>query len=222
MRDTTAKQGYPVSHARVAYCGVEAERFTRKSEYNPARKFLWVGRLAADKDPMTALKGLIRAREATGENLTLDIYGRGDAEYVDQLKAQLKRSQAEDFVSLKYATHDEMRELYSQYDAYIFSSNWGEPFALTPLEAMSAGLPVIMCPDGGDAELLQDGNNALGFSAASPSSLSGAIARLLQMPDRGEKMTRMAIKMVEERFTVEVMTDTIEGILERAAGAKHG
>ncbi|MDQ8193812.1 glycosyltransferase family 4 protein [Coraliomargarita sp. SDUM461004] len=222
MRDTTVKQGYPVAHAKIAYCGVETERFTRKLEYNTPRKFLWVGRLAEDKDPMTALKGFLRARQSCDTPITLDIYGRGEAEYVDQLKAEISKSQADAYVQLKSATHDEMRHLYAQYDGYIFSSNWGEPFALTPLEAMSAGVPVIMCPDGGDAELLHDGDNAIKFSAASPSSLAGAIMRLLQLPDHGQKMSRIARQLVEERFTVEVMTDTIEGILLRAAGARHG
>ena len=35
-------------------------------------------------------------------------------------------------------------------------------------------------------------------------------------------MSRIALNLVEERFTVQVMTDTIEGILERAASSKHG
>ncbi|MDQ8206925.1 glycosyltransferase family 4 protein [Coraliomargarita sp. SDUM461003] len=221
MRDTTAQQGYPVSHGKIAYCGVEAERFLRKTEYTPARKFLWVGRLAEDKDPMTALKGFLRARQSCDEALTLDIYGRGEAEFVASLKHEITKAKAEEFVKLKSATHDEMRGLYAQYDAYIFSSNWGEPFALTPLEAMSAGLPVIMCPDGGDAELLHDGDNALKFSAASPSSLAGAIMRLLELPDNGKNMSRIALQLVEERFTVEVMTDTIEGILKRAVELRH-
>jgi len=221
MLNTTAKQGYPVSHGNVAYCGVETERFTRKTEYTAPRKFLWVGRLAQDKDPMTALKGFLSARQSCGEPLTLDIYGRGEPEFVDQLKSKIVEAHAEEFVHLKSATHDEMCGLYAKYDAYIFSSNWGEPFALTPLEAMSAALPVIMCPDGGDAELLHDGDNAIQFAAASQSSLAGAIARLLQLPDHGQKMSRIALQLVEERFTVEVMTDTIECILKRAAGQKH-
>ncbi|MFQ3226431.1 MAG: glycogen(starch) synthase [Lentimonas sp.] len=221
MRDTTAKQGYAVGHATIAYCGVEADRFERKTNYQAPRKFLWVGRLAQDKDPMTALKGFLRARQSCGEDLSLDIYGRGDPSYVAQIEAEIAKAGATDYVQLKSATHDEMRELYAHYDAYIFSSNWGEPFALTPLEAMSAGLPVLMCPDGGDAELLNDGINALSFYAASTSSLAGAIARLLQMPDHGEQMSQIAREMVERRFTVEVMTNTIEGILKRAVGTNH-
>jgi glycosyltransferase involved in cell wall biosynthesis len=222
MRDTTAKQGYPVGHGDVVYCGVETERFTRKTEYISPRKFLWVGRLAEDKDPMTALKGFLRARQACGEPITLDIYGRGEIDYVNELQAEITRANATSFITLKSASHDEMRSLYAQYDAYIFSSNWGEPFALTPLEAMSAGVPVIMCPDGGDAELLHDGDNALKFVAASPSSLADAIARLLQLPDHGQKMSDNALQYIEERFTVAVMTDSIEGILKRAVDLTHG
>lgn len=218
MRDQTASNGYPVAHGKVVYCGVETELFARKTNYAPPRKFIWVGRLAEDKDPITAIKGFLRAREASELPLELDLYGRGDPAYTAHLMAEIEKAEAGDFVRLRSAQHGEMRGIYSHYDAYIFSSNWGEPFALTPLEAMSAGVPVIMCPDGGDAELVEDGYNALQFTAGSPSSLAGAIARLLQLPDHGEKMSRIAYKMVVERYTVEIMTHKIEAILKRAVG----
>ena len=215
MRDISEKAGYPVGHADIVYCGVELEHFEKKVAYHPPRKFMWVGRLAEDKDPLTALKGFLRARDAEKLDLELDIYGRGDPDYTAQLEAEIAKAHAGEFVRLKSATHKEMRALYSKYDAYIFSSNWGEPFALTPLEAMSSGVPVLMCPDGGDAELVDDGINALKFAAGSPSSLAGAIARLLQLNDYGERMAKAAYKEVEARFTIEVMTDKIEAILKK-------
>ena len=150
--------------------------------------------------------------------LRLDIYGRGEANYVQQLKAEIQKNDAGEAIRMKSATHEEMRQLYSDYDAYIFSSNWGEPFALTPLEAMSANLPVIMCPDGGDAELLEDGVNALQFTAGSPDSLSEAILRFLEIDDYGEHMSQTARKQVEERYTIETMTQKIESILQSACG----
>lgn len=216
MRDLTAEQGYPVGHADIVYYGVEHELFKRKTEFQPPRKFIWVGRLTEDKDPMTAIKGFLRARTETKLPLSLDIYGRGDADYVQQLKAEIKQNDTSGSVHIKSATHEKMRHTYSSYDAFIFSSNWGEPFALTPLEAMSANLPVIMCPDGGAAELLEDGVNALEFVAGSPDSLAGAIQRLLQMQDHGEQMSQTARKQVEESYTIESMTQKIESILERA------
>ena len=218
MRDLTAEQGYPVDHADIVYCGVEHELFKRKTEFQPPRKFIWVGRLAEDKDPMTTIKGFLMARKQSGLPLCLDVYGRGEADYVQQLEAEIKQNDAGEAIRIKSATHEEMRQLYSDYDAYIFSSNWGEPFALTPLEAMSANLPVIMCPDGGDAELLEDGVNALEFVAGSPTSLAEAILRFLEIDDYGEQMSQTARKQVEECYTIDSMTQKIESILQRACG----
>jgi glycogen(starch) synthase len=157
------------------------------------------------------------ARKQSGLPLCLDVYGRGDADYVEQLEAEIKKNDTEGAIRIRSATHEEMRQLYSNYDAYIFSSNWGEPFALTPLEAMSANLPVLMCPDGGDAELLEDGVNALQFVAGSPDSLSQAILRLLEMNDYGEQMTQSARQQVEQCYTIDLVTQKIESILLRAA-----
>jgi glycogen synthase len=218
MRDLTAEQGYPVDHAEIVYCGVEHELFKRKTEYQPPRRFIWVGRLAEDKDPMTTIKGFLMAREQSGLPLCLDIYGRGDADYVRQIEAEIQHNDTDGAIRIQSATHEEMRRLYCNYDAYIFSSNWGEPFALTPLEAMSANLPVLMCPDGGDAELVEDGVNALQFVAGSPDSLSEAILRFLQVDDYGEQMSQTARKQVEENYTIDSMTQKIESILQRACG----
>ena len=218
MRDLTAKQGYPVAHADIVYCGVEHELFKRKTEFQPPRRFIWVGRLAEDKDPMTTIKGFLMARKQSGLPLSLDIYGRGDADYVQQLEAEIQQNDTDKAICIWSATHEEMRQLYCNYDAYIFSSNWGEPFALTPLEAMSANLPVIMCPDGGDAELVEDGINALQFVAGSPDSLSEAILRFLEINDSGKQMSETARKQVEENYTIDSMTQKIESILQRACG----
>jgi len=214
MRDLTAAKGYPVQHADVIYCGVEAELFSRKQEYQPVRRLLWVGRLAEDKDPLTTVRGFAEACAQSQEDLQLDIYGRGDPAYVGKLRAEIHTRGLEDRIQLKAASHQEMRALYATYDAYIFSSNWGEPFALTPLEAMASGVPVIMCPDGGDAELLEDGVNALGFEAANPASLAEAILKLLQQDDYGRTMAQVATQQVNEKYSVHVMTDRIESFLQ--------
>ena len=216
MRNLTVDKGYPVAHADVIYCGVESELFKKKKTYPPVERFIWVGRLAEDKDPLTTIRGVIKARNELGKSLTLDIYGRGSKEYVDLLKGEIDSYNASDYIHLKSATHTEMRALYADYDAYIFSSNWGEPFALTPLEAMSAQVPVIMCPDGGDAELLEDGLNALEFQAGNPESLSNAIKRLVQLKGHGQSIAEYAYNDVMNKYTVDIMTAKIESYLQSA------
>jgi hypothetical protein len=85
----------------------------------------------------------------------------------------------------KSAPAAEMRKLYSQYDALLFTSNWGEPFALTPLEAMSSGLPVITSLDGGQPELARHEVNCLIAEAANPELYATRIAELAASPHSG-------------------------------------
>ena len=46
-----------------------------------------------------------------------------------------------------------MPAVYRAHDLLLFTSEWAEPFALTPIEAMGCGLPVIGTTTGGSAEL---------------------------------------------------------------------
>lgn len=219
LRDLTAQRGYPVAHGTVIHCGIHPEPFARKPTYSPPRKLLWVGRMAPDKDPLTAIEGFLLARDKTGLPLQLDLYGRGDDAYVTSLKARIKQAGAEKAIAFRATSREQMTRIYAQYDALIFSSNWGEPFALTPLEAMASGLPVVMCPDGGDAELLRDGENAIGFTAADPQSLCDGLLRLLALPDHGAAMATLAYNEVISHYSATAMTDKIESMLMAAISA---
>lgn len=216
LRDLTVAKGYPVGHGEVVHCGIHTEPFARKRQFGPPRRFLWVGRLAADKDPLTAINGFLLARRQSGLDLQLDLYGRGDKDYVHKLSQRIQEEQAAKFIHIKSASREQMTRVYGEYDALIFSSNWGEPFALTPLEAMASGLPVVMCPDGGDVELLRDGDNALGFIAGDAGSLSAALLRLIALPDHGAAMAQIACTEVEALYSARAMTDKIEALLRRA------
>lgn len=221
LRELTASRGYPVQHAQVIHCGIPTARFHRKSHFPPARKFIWVGRLTADKDPKTAIRGLLAARERSGLELTLDLYGSGSQEYTDSLQLLIQKAGAQACIQIKSAPRDEIYALYARYDGYLFTSHWGEPFALTPLEAMAAGVPVIMCPDGGDAELLEDGINALGFKAGSQSSLADALLQLIESPDQGAAMSEQAYQAAHQRYSTEHMLAQIERCLQQAITNTH-
>jgi len=214
MRETTRAKGYPVGHADVIYCGVEANQFPVKKSYTSPRRLLWVGRFAEDKDPLTAVRtiGLLKGTELEG--CELDLYGRGSDEYTQKLKTFVAENGIERHVQFKFAPHTELRKLYSTYDALLFTSNWGEPFALTPLEAMAAGLPVLLSPDGGDRELGRDGENCLLVEAANPASVRDALIRLNQLEDHGEGIAQTARKELLERYDMPVIVNQIESYLK--------
>ena len=214
MRDLTQSRGYPVSHAAVIYCGVESGKFPVKTSYSPPRKLLWVGRFAEDKDPLTAVRAMGALKETRLKDCQLDLYGRGEEAYTKQMHDCVKEAGIGDRVHFRFASHGELRQRYREYDALLFTSNWGEPFALTPLEAMAAGLPVLLSPDGGDRELGRDMENCLLIEAAHPESIVGALEKLDGLPDYGESIARTALTELRQNYDMVVIVDQIEAYLQ--------
>lgn len=212
MRDHTASKQWAVDHARVIHCGIDAKAFSVKENYSKFSRLMWVGRINDDKDPFTAVAALEKAR-AQGMDLTLDLFGNGTEEDLHRLDTQIAEADLQEFATRRSAPADEMRQLYAQYDALLFTSNWGEPFALTPLEASAAGLPVISSLDGGQAELVRDGENMIEAAAGDPESYVRGLDRLVNDANLRSTLGHTARKEALERFDLEVITDEIESYL---------
>ncbi len=213
MRDLTASKGWSVKHAEVIHCGIETTEFPVKPDHSKFEKLLWVGRLSEDKDPLTAIRSLTTARRTGLTELTLDLYGHGDPDYVAKVDAEIANLGLKDCVRRKSAPAAEMRKLYSQYDALLFTSNWGEPFALTPLEAMSSGLPVITSLDGGQQELARHGVNCLVAEAANPELYATRIAELAASSQLRVSIAATGLDEARTRFDIDPITRQIEAFL---------
>ncbi len=217
MRDHTASKGWPVSHAGIIHCGIDTTGFTVKKDHSRLENLLWVGRLSDDKDPLTAIRSLAAAHRNGHTHLTLDLYGHGDPDFVARVDSEIERLGLAGHVRRKVAPAAEMRRLYSQYDALIFTSNWGEPFALTPLEAMASGLPVITSLDGGQPELARHADNCLIAEAANPELYATRIAELGASAKLRATISHNGLQEVRARFDIEPITRQIEAFLLKAS-----
>lgn len=213
MRNLSATKHPAVAHASVIHCGINTAAFAIKHVHSRFEKLLWVGRLAEDKDPLTAIRALAAARHTGHPQLTLDLYGHGDPVYIERVDAEIRALGLTDHVRRKLATAAGMRRLYAEYDALLFTSNWGEPFALTPLEAMAAGLPVITSLDGGQAELAHHGRNCLVAEAANPELYATRIAELAADPQLRAGLSANGLDEVRTRFDIKPITRQIEAFL---------
>ncbi|MEZ5413287.1 MAG: glycosyltransferase family 4 protein [Opitutaceae bacterium] len=213
--------GWPVQHGAVIHCGVRTAAFTKRTPSDRFSKMLWVGRLHDDKDPLTAIRALGRLADAGHDGLTLDLYGRGDDDYVAQLKAAVAELRLTERVAFKSTDAAGMRRVYADYDALLFTSAWEEPFALTPLEGMAAHLPVVSTLLGGSRELVRDGENALAYEARDDAGLADAIARLAADSALRRSLVETAAREVVERYDLEVVVSQIEAYLQ-ATRDGHG
>ncbi|MEO1856639.1 MAG: glycosyltransferase family 4 protein [Rubritalea sp.] len=210
LKQLTLDKGWAVNHGDVIHCGIETQEFTVKTDYSSFSKLLWVGRLAEDKDPITAVRALAECHD---ESLSLDLFGNGDTAYVELLRSEIERLQLTERVKIGSVSQSEMKSLYAQYDCLLFTSNWGEPFALTPLEAMSSGLPVISSLDGGQRELAQDGVNSLVAEAAQPKTYASKILEYRDNQELRERVARNGLDQARNEFDIEVITNQIESYL---------
>ena len=211
LRDITAAKGYAVQHGAVIYCPVDTTLFHGETApaTRPLEKLLYVGRLSEDKGVMTALQAMAGVKGRFAGHL--NIYGKGDPEYTARLESFVREHGLPVF--FKNAPAAEMPEVYRAHDALLFTSEWEEPFALTPLEAMSSGLPVIGTTTGGSRELFRDGVNSLTYRAGSAPELARCILDLADNPGRRVQIAATGHAEVRKNYADPVIIDQIEDYL---------
>ncbi len=212
LKDLTVEKGYSVGHGGVIHCPVDTMLYDGmpKPAERPVKKLLYAGRLAEDKGVFTALKAMkLLKGKFDGE---LSIYGRGEAAYEARLKEYARTNELR--VTFHAAGPEEMPKVYKEHDALLFTSEWEEPFALTPLEAMSSGLPVVGTTTGGSAELFRHGQNALTYRSGDSWELSQRILQLVSHPEWRFQMASCGRKEVREQYPLAHIVTRIERYLE--------
>ena len=210
LREITERAGFPVRHGAIIHCPVDTVKFQGDPPPadRPVLKLLYVGRVVEDKGVMTALRAMLELKGTFAGELT--ICGHGDPAY----EAKIKRFVLEHILPVVFisATPVQMPEIYRQHHALLFTSEWEEPFALTPLEAMACGLPVIGTTTGGSRELLRHGENALTYPAGKPAELAQCIRELADHPALARQLAVTAQNELP-RFSQPVIVDQIEKYL---------
>jgi glycogen synthase len=212
LRELTVAAGIDASHGAIIYCPVDTARFNKppRPAAQPMTRLLWVGRLTPDKGVMTALKAMALAGgDFPG---TLSIYGSGQEDYVRELKA-FAQAQSLPVTFCQGVSSDQMPDVYGEHDALLFTSEWAEPFALTPLEAMASGLPVIGTTTGGSGELFRNGQNALTYAAGDASELAARMIELHSNPELRTAIATAGHREVRKKFAEPVIVDQIESYL---------
>jgi glycosyltransferase involved in cell wall biosynthesis len=82
---------------------------------------------------------------------------------------------------------EDIPSILSNADVYVFPSSI-EPFGMGPVEAMAAGVPVIVTKTGGLKEIVTDDVNGIQIPPESPQDISSAIVRICQEPGLSDRL----------------------------------
>lgn len=214
LKQLTETVGFVVTHAEVIYPGIQTQQFIGeiKPGSAPVEKFLIVSKLDKDSGVMTALEALRQVR-AIKVKASLSIYGRGDSNYIAELRSFVVRHQLPvEFLTVSNLNQD-LPSVYRKHDALLYTPEWNEPFPVTPLEAMACGVPVIASRAGGANELFRHGENAFTYETANAAELAARIQELQMQPALRTQMAEAAQCEVLSKYNESNVTDQIENYL---------
>ena len=103
---------------------------------------------------------------------------------------------------LPLAQREELAKYLAGAKGYIFPSL--EPFGIAPVEALSAGTPVIAFSEGGALDYIVNGRNGLLFEKQTVSSLVEAILKFEKMKFDRSEVEKSAREFSVERFDREI------------------
>lgn len=179
---------------------------------NPAgaMRVIMVARFAAQKDHrtlITAMRGV--------DGATLDLVGDGPD--LDAMRTYAEEVGMADRIRFLGA-RDDVAALLAGSDVFVLSSNW-EGFPLSTLEAMRAGLPVVVSDVGGAAEAVVNGVTGFVVRPRDVDALRRRLATLASDPVRRAAMGRAGRERFVARYTfAHAYTKTV-GVYEAVIAA---
>lgn len=109
---------------------------------------------------------------------------------------------------------DELDEFYYRADVFVAPSVWDEPLGLVILEAMACQTPVVVTRKGGIPLAVKENYNGLFVRPRNAKDIAEKVNILLADDGKREYMGRKARKVVEEKFTWEIIGQKFDHIYQ--------
>ena len=102
--------------------------------------------------------------------------------YLQALRDRMSEAVRQRVTFVDRISHDDVLRQYASADIFVYPSIF-ESFAIPPVEAMAAGIPVVASRVGGMQETIVEGQTGLFVEREDPGALSAALKRLIDDPD---------------------------------------
>jgi glycosyltransferase involved in cell wall biosynthesis len=214
-----ATEGIPRDKIRLIYNGIETSiAVPKRSE---ARRTLGieqaalvgvsVANLISYKGHKDLIEGLARVAGSLPTGWRLLCAGR-DQGLQAKLEAMARAGGIQANVQFM-GERDDVPTLLSAADFGI-SSSWEEGFSNAILEAMSAGLPMIVTDVGGNPEAVLNERTGLVVPSRDPAALGEAVLRLAREPELRGRLGSAGLLRVKQEFSVERCVDSHSSLYE--------
>jgi glycosyltransferase involved in cell wall biosynthesis len=147
-------------------------------------RLLVAGRVVEIKGVHTAVEALPAIRAALPNlDVRLSIVGDSrDDTYLERLRSLAEDGGCGDAIEfLPPVAATDLSALFDAHDIYLFPSLY-EPFSLTLILGLHAGIPTVASDAGGNIEIVADGQTGLLFPRGDAAALGECVRRLVAEP----------------------------------------
>lgn len=178
--------------------GIERDYdFRRQYALDNEKIILFMGRLVYEKGVQHLISAMPKILNSY-HDAKLVIAGKGGM--IDELKAQVNAMGIGNKVYFTgYMDAKQVAKMYKCADVSVFPSTY-EPFGIVALEAMLAGIPIVVSDIGGLNEIVEHGQNGMKSYAGNPNSLADSILELLYNPQLCDNVVKKAKAQVKNEF----------------------
>lgn len=214
-REIVRHLGIPAERVEVIYSGVTsipASPEGRPGSRDPRRVLLYVGSIF-NRRHVPVLIAAFGQLARTHPELMLELVGDNRTTPRIDIGALILSSGAAARIRLRsYVPDEELAQLYARADAFAFLSEY-EGFGLTPLEAIAAGVPVVVL----DTEVAREiyGPAAVYVRAPDPTLVAQALEQVLFDPIESERLRAAATPLLQRYSWAECALRTLQVLLSR-------
>ncbi|MCH5306818.1 MAG: glycosyltransferase family 4 protein [Prevotella sp.] len=181
--------------------GIDLKAFApRTSSSSPRKEFtiVFTGRLIPEKGILPLIQAMRQLKEHT--DIRLMVLGSASlgnhtstSSFLHQLQEAAKG--LESIIFTGYVDYVKMGQYLQQADVAALPSTWDEPFGLTCVEALAAGLPLVTTRRGGIPEVVDKSCAVIvDTDEHLTDNLAKAILDLYHHPEKCRKMSEAALK----------------------------
>lgn len=215
--------GFSFDRSRIVYHGIAACKPLPSLPDRALRvaagclRLLFAGRVVEIKGVHTAIAALQAIRAALPEqSVALTVLGdRQDRTYLERLSAAIADADLGSAVSFAEPVAEaELPAIFAAHDIYLFPSLY-EPFSLTLIHALRAGIPTVASDAGGNPEIVAHGRSGMIFARGDAAGLADQVVRLARDDSLRARIAAEGQRVANE-YTFDRMVAEVETCLGEA------
>jgi len=215
------RTGLRAKKTQVIYNGIDTAYFKRPKKNDLRERFSW-----GEEDVIIASLGNIRPAKAydvllhaaalvkeSNKNFRFVVAGDYKGALYLRLQKLSAKLQLENHVCFLGFT-DDPAEFLSNADLFVLSSS-SEGFSIATIQAMAAGLPVVVTRSGGPQEIVTDEKNGCLVDTGNPQQLADVIMRLADDAVLKKKLALAGCQHARDSFDIKSMVGSYHKIYEK-------